>query len=703
MFKNVASQKITFLVIDTATNLPKTGDAANLTAYVSIDDGVVTVLTDTSASELDATNAPGLYSFDLTQAETNGDKLVFSGKSSTSGVRVVPMPIYTLPANFTGLSISGGVAQADVRQLLGTAWLTPAVAGTPDVNAKQVGGTAWASADLSATMKASVNTEADTALTDYGALKPTVAGRTLDVSVGGEAGIDWANIGSPTTSVALTGTTLTLVNGSITSSTFAADAITASVIAVDAIGASELAADAVAEIADAVWDEVLSGHLTAGTTGAGLNAAGSAGDPWTTSLPGAYAAGSAGYLVGTYLDAAMSSRSTYAGADTAGTTTLLSRLTATRAGYLDNLSGGAVALASGVTVTSMGTGVITATSIAPDAIGASELASDAVTEIANAVSSALSSGVTVAAMNSNVITASALDASATTEIVHGVWDEDVGTHILPGSTGLWLSGIKTDTTTLLSRITNTLFSGITSLAQWLGALAGKQTANSTARTEIRATGAGSGTFLETSDSLEAIRDRGDAAWVTGAGGGGTGSGAYAVTVTVDDGTNPLQNASVRFVEGVTDLVGTTDVNGQVQFSVDAATWAVSITKPGYQFTPTTLAVSAADSVIYSMSLTVLAPNPNPDLSNVLITCLDSSGSATSGIVVQVRLTLAPPKLGGMAMDGDWESHTSDANGEIALTLLAFATYEIRRGTNGVIQKFIPNAGAFTVPSFVGRT
>lgn len=39
-------------------------------------------------------------------------------------------------------------------------------------------------------------------------LVPTTAGRKLDVSAGGEAGIDWANIGSPTTSVALTGTTI---------------------------------------------------------------------------------------------------------------------------------------------------------------------------------------------------------------------------------------------------------------------------------------------------------------------------------------------------------------------------------------------------------------------------------------------------------------------------------------------------------------
>lgn len=39
-------------------------------------------------------------------------------------------------------------------------------------------------------------------------LAPTTAGRTLDVSAGGEAGIDWANIGSPTTTVGLSGTTV---------------------------------------------------------------------------------------------------------------------------------------------------------------------------------------------------------------------------------------------------------------------------------------------------------------------------------------------------------------------------------------------------------------------------------------------------------------------------------------------------------------
>jgi hypothetical protein len=86
-----------------------------------------------------------------------------------------------------------------------------------------------------------------------------------------------------------------------------------------------------------------------------------------------------------------------------------------------------------------------------------------------------------------------------------------------GTAGAGLTAIpdSAGVTTLLSRIPSALFSGITSLAQWLGLIAGKQVGDATARTEIRATGAGSGTFDETTESLEAIRDRGDAAWVTG--------------------------------------------------------------------------------------------------------------------------------------------------------------------------------------------
>lgn len=75
---------------------------------------------------------------------------------------------------------------ANVTQWLGAAVSTPTVAGVPNVNAKT-----W-------------NDLSTVALP----LIPTTPGRTLDVSATGEAGVDWANVGSPTATVNLPNTTL---------------------------------------------------------------------------------------------------------------------------------------------------------------------------------------------------------------------------------------------------------------------------------------------------------------------------------------------------------------------------------------------------------------------------------------------------------------------------------------------------------------
>jgi hypothetical protein len=109
MFKNVAA-KIALFAFDVSTGLPKTGDAANLTAYVSKDHGAVTALADTTATELDAVNAKGWYLFDVAQAESNADCCLFSGKSVTANVVVVARPVYTLPANFTSMVINSSGA-----------------------------------------------------------------------------------------------------------------------------------------------------------------------------------------------------------------------------------------------------------------------------------------------------------------------------------------------------------------------------------------------------------------------------------------------------------------------------------------------------------------------------------------------------------------------------------------------------------------
>lgn len=78
----------------------------------------------------------------------------------------------------------------------------------------------------------------------------------------------------------------------------------------DAIGGASAA-----DVADAVWDEALSGHSGVGSAGAALTAAGSAGDPWSTALPGSYGTGTAGKMLS---DAKTTVDNTYADMATPG-------------------------------------------------------------------------------------------------------------------------------------------------------------------------------------------------------------------------------------------------------------------------------------------------------------------------------------------------------------------------------------------------
>lgn len=176
MFKNVGSQKIQLFAFDTTTGTPKTGDAANITAYVSKDHGAVTVLADTSATEMDATNAKGIYVFDVAQGETNGDELTFSAKSSTANISITPRFISTNPANFTATSINSS-GQVDVIKLAGQTVTAAAGVTFPASVASPTNITAGTittvtnltnaptAGDLTATMKTSVQTAADAAVT----------------------------------------------------------------------------------------------------------------------------------------------------------------------------------------------------------------------------------------------------------------------------------------------------------------------------------------------------------------------------------------------------------------------------------------------------------------------------------------------------------------------------------------------------------
>ena len=438
------------------------------------------------------------------------------------------------------------------------------------------------------------------------------------------------------------------------------------------------------------------------------------------------------------LDAAVSTRSTYAGADTAGTTTLLSRLSSARAGYLDNLNvGGPVASSAEITAINQsasrrvllatvqtwerpeaGTTTAWIESRTYDADGAAVNADSTPTFAVEGVVSGSLSGNLGAVTNpaTGVYRVSySVASNATVEQVRVDVSATLGgsafqlsafAQIADFVASTWttadrskLDAIYVDTQTLTSRITSTLFSGITRLGRWLGLLAGK-TADASTLAEVQATTGGT-SFSNTTDSLEAIRDRGDAAWLTGAGGGGSGSGAYTLTITVNDGVNPLQNVNVRLFEGVTPLNAPTNANGEAVFSVDAATWSVALTKPGYSFTPTTLVVVASDDVTYSMSPVVIVPDADPAKSTVTITCYGIDTLFEAGATVEVTQTGPPAGSKNAAFDSTPRTYTANGSGVVTLTLWRNATYKIRRGSSSSYLSFTPTDELNDVSSFLG--
>jgi hypothetical protein len=99
LYRNVASQKVAVYAYDTSADAPKTGDAGNITAYISKDGGSATQSNDVNPTEIDATNMKGLYLFDLTQAESQCELFVLSAVSSTSNIVLDPVVVFTFPAS----------------------------------------------------------------------------------------------------------------------------------------------------------------------------------------------------------------------------------------------------------------------------------------------------------------------------------------------------------------------------------------------------------------------------------------------------------------------------------------------------------------------------------------------------------------------------------------------------------------------------
>jgi hypothetical protein len=135
--RNISGQYMCCYAYDASSNDdPATGDAANIVGYRSIDGAIAVQLNDTHPTEVSAANCPGCYRFDLTQAETDGDHILFSFKSSTASVQLYPVQIYTCRS----YGLKKGTQKEISFYLVQTDGKTPATGETVTVQVSQAGG-----------------------------------------------------------------------------------------------------------------------------------------------------------------------------------------------------------------------------------------------------------------------------------------------------------------------------------------------------------------------------------------------------------------------------------------------------------------------------------------------------------------------------------------------------------------------------------
>lgn len=115
LYKNVASQKIAMAFYNKFTGAPYTGsDLTQLTAKVSKDAGSLTALNLNSAQpSTSLANSSGVYIWDLQQAETNADLLVFTAACTDTDYIAEAVIMNTAPQGVDVTSISGDSTAAD--------------------------------------------------------------------------------------------------------------------------------------------------------------------------------------------------------------------------------------------------------------------------------------------------------------------------------------------------------------------------------------------------------------------------------------------------------------------------------------------------------------------------------------------------------------------------------------------------------------
>lgn len=103
IIRNTAGQGLYIYAHDIANDEPETGDAANITATISLDGAAPGPLTDVNPTEI----AGGVYWFGLTQAEANAAALALVATSTTADVQIDPVLVLTQEVGINTRAVAG--------------------------------------------------------------------------------------------------------------------------------------------------------------------------------------------------------------------------------------------------------------------------------------------------------------------------------------------------------------------------------------------------------------------------------------------------------------------------------------------------------------------------------------------------------------------------------------------------------------------
>lgn len=172
-----------------------------------------------------------------------------------------------------------------------------------------------------------------------------------------------------------------------------------------------------------------------------------------------------------------------------------------------------------------------------------------------------------------------------------------------------------------------------------------------------------------------------------------GRGAHAVTITITDGTNPLENATVRVASGVLSESKDSNVSGVAGFALNSATYTITITRAGYASRTVTLAVSGATSQTYALTALVVTPPSSPLVSTGTMLVLDEFNEPEPSKSISLQM-VEGPGTAGYALDEKVRTEVSNGSGIVQfIKLRRGATYSVWRG---------PAADTFDSSAFVSQ-